>query len=65
MGCVQTGGKADAGIPDPAIFDREHLKQYTGGDEALERELLGLFLAQFAPARAQLDDTASPEEPAG
>lgn len=61
-GRAQTNRNADAGIPDPAIFDREHLKQYTGGDEALERELIGLFLAQFVPARAQLDDTASPEE---
>jgi HPt (histidine-containing phosphotransfer) domain-containing protein len=39
---------------DPAIFDRGHLRQYTSGDEGLERELLGLFLGQFAPIRAQL-----------
>jgi HPt (histidine-containing phosphotransfer) domain-containing protein len=39
---------------DPAIFDRGHLRQYTSGDEGLERELLGLFLGQFAPITAQL-----------
>lgn len=44
---------------DLAIFDREHLSQYTGGDAALERELLGLFLGHFAPVRSQLDAALS------
>lgn len=61
-GRAQTTGKADAEAVDRTVFDREHLRQYTSGDAALERELVGLFLAQFAPARAQLDDTASVED---
>ena len=40
---------------DPAIFDREHLRQYTSGDAGLEAELVTLFLGQFTPVRAQLD----------
>lgn len=60
--CAQAQGKTAADAVDPTIFDRTHLRQYTGGDEALERELVGLFLGQFAPARAQLDDTASAED---
>jgi HPt (histidine-containing phosphotransfer) domain-containing protein len=44
---------------DPAIFDREHLSQYTNGDAALERELVTLFLVQFAPFRSQLDAALS------
>ena len=45
--------------PDPTfgewpgeVFDADHLRRYTLGDTALERELLGLFRAQ---ARLQLD----------
>lgn len=53
---------AEADAPDPAIFDREHLRQYTSGAAALERELIGLFLAQFAPMRAQLDAGASAQD---
>jgi HPt (histidine-containing phosphotransfer) domain-containing protein len=39
--------------PEPAVseidevFDRVHLGRYTMNDEALEREILGLFLAQL------------------
>jgi chemotaxis protein histidine kinase CheA len=47
---------------DPAIFDREHLSQYTSGDAVLERELVTLFLGQFAPVRAQLDAALSEQE---
>jgi len=45
-----------------AIFDRDHLRQYTGGDAALERELLGLFLGHFAPVRSQLDAALSAQD---
>ena len=61
-GVAQANQKSDAEATDPAIFDREHLSQYTGGDDALERELIGLFLAQFAPVRTQLDEAASAED---
>lgn len=61
-GRAQAGEKAQPEAPDRTIFDREHLAQYTGGDRALERELVGLFLGQFAPMRAQLDETASAED---
>lgn len=47
---------------DPAVFDRAHLSQYTGGDLALERELLSLFLGHFAPIRAQLDAASSAQD---
>lgn len=61
-GVAQATQKTDAGATDPAIFDRVHLSQYTGGDDALERELIGLFLAQFAPVRTQLDAAASADD---
>ncbi len=61
-GRTRTNGSAEAEAPDPAIFDREHLRQYTSGEEVLERELIGLFLGQLAPIRAQLDATASPQD---
>lgn len=47
---------------DPAIFDRKHLRQYTSGDEGLERELLGLFLGQFTPIRGQLHAAATADD---
>lgn len=49
----------EVGAPDPAIFDREHLNQYTSGERELERELLALFMGQFAPIRSQLDAAQS------
>ena len=58
-GVAETTQNTDAGATNPAIFDRVHLSQYTGGDDALERELIGLFIAQFAPVRAQLNEAAS------
>ena len=60
-----TNGEADFGYDgpaidlDPAIFDRKHLRQYTSGDGALERELLGLFLGQFTPIRTKLHGAAT------
>jgi HPt (histidine-containing phosphotransfer) domain-containing protein len=54
--------RRETGEVDPAIFDRAHLSQYTGGDGALERELVLLFLGQFAPIRAQLDAAASAQD---
>jgi HPt (histidine-containing phosphotransfer) domain-containing protein len=48
--------------PDPAIFDLEHLRQYTGDDRVLQRELVNLFLGHFAPVRTQLDTARSTEE---
>jgi HPt (histidine-containing phosphotransfer) domain-containing protein len=47
------------GEADPAIFDRQHLHQYTNGEPALERELVTLFLGHFAPVRTQLETAAS------
>jgi len=47
---------------DPPIFDRAQLHQYTAGNGALERELIGLFLGQFAPIRAQLDAAQSGDD---
>ncbi len=47
---------------DPAVFDRGHLRQYTGDDPALERELVSLFLGHFAPVRAQLDAARSAQD---
>jgi HPt (histidine-containing phosphotransfer) domain-containing protein len=56
---VQEGVREEA---DPAIFDQEHLHQYTGGDPALERELVNLFLSHFVPVRTQLDAARSAQE---
>jgi len=56
---VQEGEREEA---DPAIFDHEHLRQYTGKDPALEYELVNLFLSHFAPVRTQLDAACSAQE---
>ena len=61
-GEVDFGRDGTAGGTDRAIFDREHLQQYTSGDTALERELLGLFLGQFKPLRTQLAAAASADD---
>jgi HPt (histidine-containing phosphotransfer) domain-containing protein len=53
---VQEGEGEEPGM---AIFDQEHLRQYTGGDPALERELVDLFLSHFAPVRTQLETARS------
>jgi HPt (histidine-containing phosphotransfer) domain-containing protein len=47
---------------NPAIFDHEHLRQYTGGDPKLEVELVHLFLSHFAPVRTQLDAARSAQD---
>lgn len=56
---VQEGGREEV---DPAIFDQEHLRQYTGDDLALQRELVNLFLGHFAPVRTQLDAARSSQD---
>lgn len=61
-GGARTSETAEDWLTDPAIFDRQHLSQYTGGDDALEGELIGLFLAQFTPVRAQLADAATEQD---
>jgi len=43
---------------DPSVFDRAHLARYTMQSEELEREVLGLFLAQM-PAMLQMIATAT------
>jgi HPt (histidine-containing phosphotransfer) domain-containing protein len=55
----KTRQKSETESPDPAIFDRAQLHQYTAGNGALERELIGLFLSQFTPIMTQLDAAAS------
>ena len=47
---------------DRSIFDLDHLRRYTLDDPALERELLGLFLAQAEVARSQLALAGSVED---
>lgn len=59
---ARTKEPTEATTANPAIFDRQHLSQYTGGDETLERELIGLFLAQFSPVRTQLDNAVTAED---
>jgi HPt (histidine-containing phosphotransfer) domain-containing protein len=59
MGQSQIQERPGSGEVDPAIFDRVHLSQYTGGDAALERELVTLFLDHFAPVRRQLEAAQS------
>ncbi|MGE0008690.1 MAG: Hpt domain-containing protein [Parvibaculaceae bacterium] len=57
-------GPEEGGSPgaDPAIFDRAHLGQYTGGEAELERELVSLFLGHFAPVRRQLEAARSAQD---
>lgn len=43
----------------PGVIDLAHLKHYTMENEALERELIGLFLAQLPGLLAQLRRAAS------
>ncbi len=42
-------------IADMPIIDRDHLARYTLGNEALEREVLGLFVDQIPETLGQLD----------
>lgn len=59
---VTDAQRGESGGADPAIFDREHLNQYTGGELALERELVTLFLGHFAPVRTQLEQAISAKD---
>lgn len=61
-GVAEMGFDMATGDTDPTIFDRAHLRQYTNGDENLERELLGLFLGQFTPIRTQLHAAAQADD---
>jgi HPt (histidine-containing phosphotransfer) domain-containing protein len=57
------GTKTDkSSAADLTVFDRVHLHQYTGGDQALERELVSLFLGHFAPVRRQLEEAAMAQD---
>ena len=56
---MQEGGREEV---DPAIFDQEQLRQYTGDDLALQRELVDLFLGHFAPVRMRLDTARSSQD---
>lgn len=47
---------------DPQVLDFQHLGQYTSGDEALERELLGLFADQVSAQFAALVDAQSTDD---
>ncbi len=44
------------------LLDLEHLRVYTSGDEALEREVLGLFLDELPRSLAALTAAKSPRE---
>lgn len=43
-------------------LDTEHLGKYTLGDEALEREVLQMFVEQAAQCLQRLQDAGSPKE---
>ncbi|HEY8194314.1 MAG TPA: Hpt domain-containing protein [Hyphomicrobium sp.] len=43
-----------AGNSAPAPVDIQHLRRYTFGDQALEKEILSLFLAQLPETMASL-----------
>ncbi len=43
------------------ILDRAHLARYTGGEPALEREILGLFLEQAATLIEKLAGSQAPD----
>ena len=42
------------------ILDRDHLARYTLGDEALEQEVLGLFIGQMPETLARLRSSDEP-----
>ncbi|MCW5724188.1 MAG: Hpt domain-containing protein [Maricaulaceae bacterium] len=48
-----------ADTPAPAILDRTHLARYTGGDAALEAELLALLKQSAARSLAAMEHAAS------
>jgi len=43
----------------PAILDRTHLRRYTMGEQALENEVLGLFVDQVLASLAELRSAGS------
>lgn len=56
---VEAGGP---GQPGAAPIDRAHLARYTLGSATLEREILGLFLAQLPLSIEQLQFAATDRE---
>jgi len=48
-------------MTQPAILDLDHLRQYTGGDPALEVEIFGLFREQCELWLKTLDPTGDVE----
>lgn len=54
---VETGGinsLPESSVQPPEPIDLEHLRRYTFGDKALEKEILGLFLMQLPETMGQL-----------
>ena len=49
-------------MADAEPLDLAHLRRQTGGDAALEREVLTLFLAKATADLARIDGAASPRE---
>lgn len=54
MTARQTGRANRRTRVDPEILDRAHLVRYTLSDSSLEREIIGLFLAQLPLLLSQL-----------
>lgn len=50
------------GMPGPEPIDRTHLSRYTLGSATLEREIIGLFLAQLPLSIEQLRFAATDRE---
>lgn len=48
--------------PYRPIFDRKHFSTYTMGDAMLEREIVGLFMAQLHEVSARLNQVLTPQE---
>ena len=48
--------------PKRAIFDHKHFSSYTMQDPDLEREILGLFMAQLEEVSLHLNRTLTPQE---
>lgn len=49
-------------MSDAALLDLDHLSRYTGGDNALEAELFGLFTTQAETCVARLETASEAEE---
>lgn len=48
--------------PSRPVFDRQHFSAYTMKDAALEREIIGLFMAQLEEVSVQLNCKLTPQE---